>query len=175
MMPMEEMTVRYTLTRKDLFAFNLRAVVRNRIMLIMLVVFGLWFAHMGFTTPPPEGHPPYSTGARIFATIMMCLLSIFLWCFITIGFLALSIWTGKYKNLLCEHELRLAEDGMFSRTAIAETRRKWNGLWKVRSTNNYLTLYVTETSALIVPKRSFVSHAEAQAFEQFIRERMKKE
>jgi|HubBroStandDraft_6_1064221.scaffolds.fasta_scaffold1062683_2 hypothetical protein len=175
-MPAEERVVRYTLTRKDLIAFNLYALLRNRMIQLSVVVailVAIYFAYEIFHLPPPPGQPEFPRAVKIAVSVVVIflLLAAYLAC------MSLALFFGtranKFKNLLCEHELRLTETGMLSRSATAETMRKWNGLSKLRSTRNYLFLYVNETTAQVVPKRFFNSPAEAQSFEQMIREWMK--
>ncbi len=174
-MPTDEKVVRYTLTRKDLLAFNVYALLRNRMIQVSFVVAILaliFLAYQTFTLPPPPGQPEPPPAVKVIASVLVSFVLLATYFL----FISLALFLGtrasKYKNLLCEHELRLTEAGMSSRSATAETVRKWNGLSKLRSTSSYIFLYVNETTAQIVPKRFFASPAEAQSFEQMIRERM---
>ncbi len=172
-MATEEKVVRYTLTRKDLFAFQFHALMRNRILQGMTAFFVLFFMYQGFHTPPPKGQPELSlTVKMVVASVLglIALLSMFVFMFLV---LFLMIRSNKFKGLLGEHVLTLTDAGMFTRSPQSEGLRKWTGLLKVASTNKYLFLYVNETTGQIVPKRYFASPAEAQSFEQMIRERMK--
>jgi hypothetical protein len=172
-MATEEKVVRYALTHKDLLAFNLRGAVRNRAIQIttaFVVGFGMY---MTFTTPPKAGHAEYSLAVRIAVTLIMGGVMFVVVSGLQLMMLVLTIWTKKFKGVLGEHELTLSEVGMLTRSADGEALRKWTGLLKVASTTSYLYLYVNETMAQIVPKRYFSSPAEAQSFEQMIRERMK--
>ena len=172
-MATEENVVRYTLTRKDLFAFQFHALMRNRILQGMTAFFVLFFIYQGFNTPPPKGQPELSLAVKtVIASLMglFALLSMLVFMFVV---LFLMIRTSKFKGLLGEHELKLSDAGMATRSPQSEALRKWSGLLKVASTNKYLFLYVNETAGQIVPKRYFASPAQAQSFEQMIRERMK--
>jgi hypothetical protein len=128
---------------------------------------------LGFHTPPERGQPEFSLAKRVVMALLMGLVVLTGMFVLQVVILLLAIWTKKFKDLLGEHELRLSDAGMSSRSAHSESMRKWTGLLKVASTRKYLYLYVNETTAQIVPKRYFASPAEAQSFEQMIRERMK--
>ncbi|MDB6123403.1 MAG: hypothetical protein JWQ71_2396 [Pedosphaera sp.] len=168
-MAMNEKVVRYALTHKDVFAFNLRALVRNRIVLIMTVLMMAAVMFTTFVSMPKE----YSPAVRMVIALVVGWAAVIAVSVVQLLTLVLTIWTKKFKGLLGEHELTLSDAGMLTRSADGETLRKWSGLMKVASTGNYLYLYVNETMAQIVPKRYFASPAEAQSFEQMIRERMK--
>jgi hypothetical protein len=172
-MATEEKVVRYTLTHKDLFAFNFRAMMENRILQFMTVLFMLSFMYLGFHTPPQKGQPELPLTGRIVIAVLMGLFVLLGMFVLQVALLLVTIWTKKFKGLIGEHELKLTDAGMLSQSANSESLRKWTGLLKVTSTNRYLYLYVNETTAQIVPKRYFASPAEAQSFEQMIRERMK--
>jgi uncharacterized integral membrane protein len=173
-MAMDEKVVRYTLTHKDVFAFNLRALVRNRVVLIMTALMMVALMYISFNTVPKDGQTEYPLAVRIVVALVMGVVVLAVMSGIQLLTLALTIWTKKFKGVLGEHELTLSDAGMLTRSADGETLRKWTGLMKVASTRNYLYLYVNETMAQIVPKRYFSTVREADAFEQYIRSRMQR-
>jgi hypothetical protein len=170
---MEPKTIRYSLTHKDLLAFNLRAVVRNRLIQATMILLAAYLVYTGLYVPVPGDHPQPSTAVRITATITMVLAASCVMAAFLLSSVFLMIWTKRFKGVIGEHELTLTDAGMISKSAISEATRKWNALFRIVSTRNYLFMYVNETSALIVPKRYFASAAEAASFEQTIRERAK--
>ena len=170
-MATEEKVLRYTLTRKDLFAFNLYVLLRNRLLLVMMVCVLAFIMYMSFNTPLTKPEPPLAM--RIVFVSLIGLISLVLMSAFLPLLLFVMLWTKKFKNVLGEHELRLTDAGMTSRSEHAESTLKWSGLFKVVSTSNYLYLFVNETAARPLPKRCFASPTEAQGFEQMIRERMK--
>jgi hypothetical protein len=172
-MATEEKVVRYTITRNDLFAFQVRGLMQHKLIRIVFILMVAYLAYMGFSTPPPPGHPEASLTTKIVAAVILFAIASTAMFLVFFLFLILIIWTQKFKNVLGEHELRLTDAGMLSRSANSETMRKWTGLFKVKSVKNHLFLYVNETAAVIVPKRCFMSAAEAQSFEQMIRDRAK--
>jgi len=172
-MAMEEKVVRYTLTRKDLFAFRFHALMRNRILQVMIVLLMLFLMHYTYNISPPQGQPEFPLAVKIVAAVATGLIFLLIMCVCTPLVIVLVVRTNKFKGVLGEHVLTLTDAGMSTRSPHAETSRKWTGLLKVASTNKHLFLYVNEMAAQIVPKRFFTSPAEAQSFEQMIRERMK--
>jgi hypothetical protein len=170
---MESKTVRYSITHKDLFAFSLRAIARNRLIQGTIILLVAYVAYVGLFIRVPGNQPQPSTAVRIVATIVMEFAAVFAIVAFLLSFLFLMLWTKRFKGVIGEHELTLTDAGMISKSAISETTRKWNALFRIASTRNHLLLYVNETSAMIVPKRYFASPTEAAGFEQTIRERAK--
>ena len=170
---MEPKTIRYSLTHKDVFAFNFRAMTRSRLIQVILILLVIGIGYNGVFAPIPGNHPQPSVAVRIAATIIMELVALVFMAALQSAFLFLLIWTKRFKGLIGEHELTLTDAGMVSKSSNSETTRNWNSLFRIASTRNYLFMYVNETSAMIVPKRYFASAAEAASFEQIIRERAK--
>jgi len=170
---MEPKVIRYSLTQMDVFAFNLRALLRNRLIQIIMIGLVAYLVYSGLYTRVPGNQPQPTTAVRITVTIIMAASALFFLTAVQLLLLFLMIWTKRFKGLIGQHELTLTDAGMISKSANSETTRKWNSLFRIRSTRNYLFLYINETSAIIVPKRYFASPGEASGFEQTIRERAK--
>jgi hypothetical protein len=172
-MPTEEKVVRYALTHKDLFAFNFRALLRSRMIQFMIILVILFLTYTTFNAPIPKGRPEPGMPVRLLTTLIVDITMLAAMFGFLILSLLLLIWTKRFKGLIGQHELTLTNAGLVSKSADSEAKRKWDGIFRLTSTKNYLFLYVNETMAMIVPKRYFASPAEAQSFEQMIRERMK--
>src|SRR5581483_1915982 len=104
-MAMEEKVVRYTLTRKDLLAFQFHAHMRNRILQGMTVLFVLFFMYQMYNTPPPQGHPEYPLGMKIAVAIVGGLIALLMMFVIMFFVIFLLVRTNKFKGLLGEHVL----------------------------------------------------------------------
>jgi hypothetical protein len=172
-MAMDEKVVRYALTHKDLFMFNLRGAAGNRVVQITMVLLVAYGMYMAIRVSPNEIPVERSLAVKIVVALVMGGIMFLLVSGIQIFLLMLMIWTKKHKGVIGEHELTLTEVGVLTRSADGEALRKWTGYLKMVSTNHYFYLYVNETMAQIVPKRYFASTAEAQGFERVLRERMK--
>jgi hypothetical protein len=170
---MEPKTVRYSITHKDLLAFSLRAIVRNRLIQGTIILLVAYVAYVGLFIQVPGNQPQPSMAVRVVATIVMEFAAIFAMVAFLLSFLFLMLWTKRFKGVIGEHELTLTDTGIISKSPLSETTRKWNALFRIVSTRNQLLLYVNETSAMIVPKRCFASATEATDFEQTIRDRAK--
>jgi hypothetical protein len=165
----EERTVRYSLTRKDIFACHVRAVLHRRAFLAILIILYLAMCWLG-SRPVPGRQDPLMT--RLIAGTMVglaALVGLGVAFPIMIGFF---IWQAKHKNILGEHELSITDQGLVSKSATGEGLVKWAGLHKVVSTPKYLLIYLNESMVKVVPKRSFLTLEEATAFEQEVRRRM---
>lgn len=78
---------------------------------------------------------------------------------------------GKNLGLLGPQRLSLEAEWLSERTPVREVRTHLSALEKVVLTDEYLYLYVTAFSAVIVPLRAFASKADAAAFAQAVEER----
>ena len=62
------------------------------------------------------------------------------------------------------HKFTLASDAVTDKTGSGKTKTKWRDVWKLVATNYYLYVYISDTSAHIVPKRAFDSEEEFREF-----------
>ena len=168
-MQVEDRTVRYSLTRKDIFAFQIRALRRHRFLLLLVAgiyVLVLWTD----SRPIPGRHDSLAVRlvvAALDGAALLAIVGIF-----ALLFLVLVVWTAKHKNVLGEHVLSISDEGLVSKSATGEGLVRWGGIDKVISTPKYLLIYLNESSAKMIPKRFFTSAAEASVFEQEVRGRM---
>ncbi|HEY1718788.1 MAG TPA: YcxB family protein [Verrucomicrobiae bacterium] len=79
-------------------------------------------------------------------TIAFILKHILLWRFFT---------PDKYKSVLCEHTLTLADDALINVTPLKEDRNRWEGIYQVVDASKYIYIFTTIHSAVIIPKRAF--------------------
>jgi len=167
-MQVEERTIRYELTRKDILAFQVRALSRHRLFVGMLVIFYLTIVWVD-SRPVPGHEVPLAM--RLIIGILAGLVALLSLGFIGAALLVLLVRSAKHKNVLGEHSLSLTDEGLLSKSATGEGLLKWCGIHKVVSTPKYLIIYLNESMAKLIPKRAFLTIEAAAAFEQEIRRR----
>lgn len=60
---------------------------------------------------------------------------------------------GDNSGLLGKHKIILNDEGLHCTLPLSEQKIQWAGIKKVIETNDYLFLYVTSVSAIIIPKK----------------------
>lgn len=165
----DEKTIYYTPTRADLLAFHTRALLRNRLLLgsaccaFLLVV-------ITDTIHPSDPTIPFAV--NLIAAILAGFFIVLVGGIVGFLFLIITVWTGKFKNVLTEQIAIITSDGLVGKSAAGESLLKWSGIHKVDSTKKLLIIYTNETTARIIPKRFFSTPHSASAYEQDIRSRM---
>lgn len=76
----------------------------------------------------------------------------------------LALYTRRADTELTAHALEVCEDGLNDRTDFANTRYYWRAVRKVVARGRCIAVYVTQHSALLVPKRVFASDVERDSF-----------
>ncbi len=71
-------------------------------------------------------------------------------------------------NFFCRTELSFDETGITAKNEFAETRYTWPAIVRKSSTSGHYFLYLSQMSALIIPKRIFKSEADKEAFEKML-------
>lgn len=168
----DEKTICYTPTRSDLLAFNTRAAFRNRILLGLAVCCFLVVVISDATHPAT---PPVPFAVNLIAAILAGILVLIIGGIAGYLTVVLTVWTGKFKNVLTEQTVTITSDGLAGKSVTGESLLKWSGIHKVASTKRLLIIYTNETTARIIPKRFFSTPESASAFEQDIRSRLQPE
>jgi len=76
---------------------------------------------------------------------------------------------GRNAGLLTTHHFSIDEAGLVDRTSVTETRTSWEGVERVVQTDAHIFLYVSATSAHVIPKAAFATPQQAQEFFEFAR------
>jgi len=80
-----------------------------------------------------------------------------------------KIYTNPYNsNFFCKTELSFDETGITMKNEFSETRYTWHAIVKKSSTHKHYFLYLSQMTALIIPKRIFKSEAEKESFEKIL-------
>lgn len=78
---------------------------------------------------------------------------------------------GKNRSVLSEHRIFLNDEGITSETALIRSLYRWPVIERIVETSEYLFLFVSGFSAIVIPKRAFASDEHWQTFVQEARQR----
>lgn len=165
----EQVTVRYSLGRGDIFRAHLHQLMRNRVLVTIFVLLAVGMACLQLKEPHISGH---SAAFKVFFvtlfsfvvfTIVTCVQIVLLFCLVLFR---------KQRGLLGEHELQIREEGLWERTDVNETLNRWVGFHKVYRMGGLLFVYVTDTQLHIVPRRSFSSEELCRSFQMELERRV---
>lgn len=75
---------------------------------------------------------------------------------------------GQNTSLLGTHHLSLSPEAITSTSEVASATLKWSAITDVKDSSDYIFLYTSAMSAMIVPKRVFSSTEEIQVFLRYV-------
>jgi hypothetical protein len=155
------LSIRYTVSRRDILWWHLYLLTHNRVLSAFLLVMCLGSAWSNLGAPEMAGR---SAGFKVFVAagftvIMFGFVSVF-----TIAVTLVTVLFRKYRGFLGKHELEIRDEGLVERTDINESLHRWAGFHKIVLTRRHLFIYVTDTNAHVVPRRCFASEPEMLAF-----------
>jgi hypothetical protein len=155
-------TVRYSITRWDILRWQFYLLIRNRVLIVFLLIVSLGLVWNDLRTPEMSARP---VGFKIlyavfFTAAMFCSVG-----FVTTALTACMVMFKKHRGFLGDHELEIRDDGLIERTDINESVHRWAGFHKIVTTGRYLYIYVTDNNVHIVPRRYFASEQEQRTFQ----------
>jgi len=71
---------------------------------------------------------------------------------------------GQNRGRLGRHTMTLTPDGIVDTTEFGEERHTWSVVEKIAEDENYVFIYMSATSAHVIPKRAFAHQAALDAF-----------
>lgn len=169
------MEIEYELTPDDLYYFQLRSVKRSKYvkrskiklhiyLLLTLFVFGL--------LPAFSGRDFFDFSRASFSWILVTypLIAVLWWFLERRGNRSLILDLLKKekpgRGQLGSHKIVLNEQGLVESTAVGESRTSWAGVDRIEQDREYIFIYTAPNAAHVIPKRSFNSVHEAEAFYQ---------
>ena len=158
------MTIRFENTKKDLLYLYLLAIFRLPSMIVIIIVL-VANAFLNLDFYREYGLAVYIVFLVLFMLLFMAVVVILqtvLWFFASSA--------GSQKSVLCSHEIEFGEEGFTERTALNENKYAWAAVTKCRVTGNYILLYVSSSTAHIIPKR-YLSDDEIRGLTDILRNR----
>ena len=96
-----------------------------------------------------------SVGFKVFAFVFAFAIGYSFLMLVNLALQIILVFSGKNRGLVGAMELEIRDDGLVEKTEVSESLFRWTGFHKIRSSRNFLFLYVTESNALYVPRRFF--------------------
>ena len=168
------MTITYRLEPHDLRAFqryglkhlpNLRRI--RYIYPVFIVGLSLWLA-LSASDQDLGLSPGPHVGFRVVYFGFLALVLWALWRGLEFLLMRMVQWrsytSDKFKSMLCEHTVTLADDALVEATPFNEGRNLWRGIYQVVDTADYIYVFISLNSAHIIPKRAFPDAASARSF-----------
>ena len=167
------MDIKFTQTMQHVHDFALhhwRNHTLRRFLTIFLIIFALLSIFALFNLNEEEEVTFTSTLAFIIPMALVLIIWIFLMPMaIKMRFNRSkdkSVWTG-------ERTITLEEDKVLLQTQDVKTEYKWSGIKKVEQSKLSYLFYVSSIQAIIIPRDSFLTDLEREAFELILKEKGK--
>ena len=154
-------TVRYSLTRGDIFRWQVYVLIRNRVVIAFGLISSAFIVWSDLHTPEMADK---TIGFKIFCAFMLTAFAFFIIGVATMLALFFMVMFKKYRGFLGEHELEIRDDGLVERTDVNESVHRWAGFDKIVTKRRYLYIYVTDHNVHIVPRRYFASEQTERVF-----------
>ena len=160
-------SIRFNITRMDLFRLQFRSLLRNRFNLVVGLV---CLTSLGSTLSGTVAAPERSALFHIFFLGVWLLPAAVFFGLLMVLVAACLAGLGDHRGSLGEHTISLEPDGLTDRTDLNTCFFRWAGIARVESTTRYLLVFLNDFQCCLIPKRAFASLLAAQEFEQRLRE-----
>lgn len=165
-----EVKIRYNLTRFDLFKARTATLMSNRPLQVLLLLIAVFCAVSGFTAEAAAGQ---SVAYRVFYAFIETLFVIGFGFFGAMLLMVLQCFTGKAKGVIGEHTLEVTDEGLLETTDYHTLLHRWSGCHKMKQSIGFLWIYVTDTSAHIVPLNRPLMEGDLSLFVDHVRSKVK--
>ena len=166
------MTIRFTLTFRDLLAFCRYHYPRSPF------VIGTFLFCMALLTVPLTqalfADPPKDLGL-VTRTVAFIVFEMVLASAIVMIFgvsIVLSMISRRNKTYYAERTLTIADTGISSESQYGKTEVKWTIVQKLARNRRYIFAYTAQHAAYIIPRRAFSDEAQFDAFFTFCEQRI---
>jgi hypothetical protein len=126
----------------------------------LLIIFGLVvFWTFSYTT--------YSLLGKVVMFILFLAAMTLAWMifeFLYLAFLQLISYHQRMQVGGHSYKLSISEYGLVGETYVGRSEIKWLGIVKISQSKNYILIYFSERTAIVVPKRSFANKIAADSF-----------
>jgi hypothetical protein len=160
------MRVDFDFGRQDLEQFN-RFHMRHSPTARSVRRWGYWACPAAALVPlvvfRQHGLAPMLGGALAAALVSWALIAAY-WRFGVGYVIRRSCNEGDGRGLFGPHSLELTPEGIHETTAVSTSTYAWTGIERIADDDSHLYLYVSPTSAYVVPKRAFASAEGARTF-----------
>ena len=158
------MEIVYKNTFKDIFIFMFYYLSKSPISLIISPIIALLFFPWSSFTQINIG--------MIIVLILWILLFYTLYLFFSLLLMLVSSVFKKDKSFLTNHKITLNDDNLIEETKYGTSIYKWEAIHRMKENKNYLFIYVSPSSAHIIPKKTFSSSDNYKLFFNFIKNKI---
>lgn len=154
------MQVRYTTKFRDLLAFCFHDYPRSP---FVIGIYGIVFLLISFyiaQSLPPDANPLPKAILFLVAELITFISIAALFLILT----TLNLISFRNKTLLTDHALTLDDDTFALETPFHRTEHRWLGVQKLTRTRRHLFIYLSQHSALVIPRRAFKDRNEWDSF-----------
>ncbi len=165
------MRLRYTVTRWDLFSAGLRAVVHQRVLLIVaipLLIFVWWNTYIY------DENRELSLPVRILVATLTSTACAGVGVLAGVVIIAVQSFLRRDRGILGEHTLEITEEGLVESTEVNRSLANWRTSFRICETTRYAYIYVSVGSAHVVPKAKPPLEGSVAEFLGELRARIKK-
>lgn len=154
--------VTYRTKLSHLMYFSWYHIIRVRGLIIFMYLVSCLIAYQSL----PED-VEIVVGVIAFVIMSIIIFSVFLVLTFPLAFILTQI-SGKNKTLMTENSIELHEEHFVSENQYGRSVLKWDIVQKLRRTKRFIFVYVSKSSAVIIPKKAFLSEDDWNSFYHFL-------
>ena len=154
--------VTYKTKLSHLIYFSWYHLIRSSGLIICIYLFSCFIAYQSL--PQDFG---IVVRIIIFAIMSIIIFSVILVLIFPFAFIFTQI-SRKNKTIMTENSIELHEDHFVTENQYGRSVLKWDIVQKLRRTKRFIVVYFSKNSALIVPKKAFLSEDDWNSFYHFL-------
>ncbi len=164
------MTIRYTVTKRDLVQAQMRSLLHQPVLLLIAGVAGFIFVSSVVGLPQiSQGTFAGKLIAGLLAAAVVVVLLVVFGLIITL----LLVFSQRNRGVLGEHTLTITESGLRESTRFNESRHRWDGIHRMVRTRSLLLIYVTDTLFHVVSRSRPLLEGDLAAFEASLQKQLR--
>jgi len=144
------MRIRYLVTRMDLLQGRMWAVYSSRLLRGFYLLLAVLVVFLSLHDKAVQEHGAAYQAVYVAIELFFILGGSLM---ILVIFSAIQAFTTNGKGLIGEHTLRLTDEGLEETTAYNTSLNRWTGYHRTKKRGSIYLLYITESSAHIVPTK----------------------
>jgi hypothetical protein len=165
------MTLSYSNTYRDKFAFGAYAMRRNPLILIMGTVL-LLLITFGILVPGArDANLNKSLAVQIIAFIMVEAFVVLLILAMFTVIILLTTISPKNKTMFCPKTITLGDEMFTSESEYGKSEVRWKMVQKLARTKKHIFIYLAQDSAVVIPRRAFENSTQWEAFYELCKQR----
>jgi hypothetical protein len=163
-------SIRYQLTRWDLFKGQVSVNLRHRVAQIAFLASFIFSTVSSWTD---SRHADESAEGKVLVVLVNILSLTITWGVVIIVMVGLMVILTKGKrSTLGEHTLTIKDNGLEEETIYNVTLHKWFGIQKLVKRGRYRYIYITESLVHIVPPQSKMLEGDVDVFAEAVKTRI---